>query len=510
MIGNRELTIDDYLAILRRRLWVILIPALLGPALAYLISLQLHERYTSTTLVLVERQTVPESYVRSVVADELNHRLATMQEQILSRTRLQPIIEKFGLYKNELSQVGVEDLVAQLRMSISVRGVKTMTGTQADSGLPGFTISFTADNPRLAQQVCAEIASMFMAENLRIREQRAEGTTEFLTKQLGEAKRKLDEQDARLATFKQRYTGQLPGQEQTNLNILMGLNTQLEAVSQAMGGAQREKSYLESMLTQQLAAWEASQGTNNPETLEKQLANLQSQLVSLEARYTPNHPDVTKTKNDIAHLKKKIEQAGAAAKDKPAAGVQKAKGSEPAQIQQLRSQIRLAEDIIRGKSRDQERIQNEIKNYQARIQLSPVVEQQYKELTRDYQTALDFHNDLLSKKTQSEMATDLERRQQGEQFRVMDPANLPERPSFPNRPLFALGGLGGGLALGLGLALVLEMRDKSLRNERDVEFYLQLPTLALLPSVQSGNGKQNRFWKRVKKSAAVLERAIDR
>jgi capsular polysaccharide biosynthesis protein len=142
--------------------------------------------------------------------------------------------------------------------------------------------------------------------------------------------------------------------------------------------------------------------------------------------------------------------------------------------------------------------------------LSPVVEQQYKELTRDYQTALDFHNDLLSKKTQSEMATDLERRQQGEQFRVMDPANLPERPSFPNRPLFALGGLGGGLALGLGLALVLEMRDKSLRNERDVEFYLQLPTLALLPSVQSGNGKQNRFWKRVKKSAAVLERAIDR
>jgi polysaccharide chain length determinant protein (PEP-CTERM system associated) len=502
MLGNRELTLDDYLAIARRRKWAILIPVLLAPVLAFVISLLLPARYTSQTLVLVEQQKVPESYVRSVVSEELIQRLAMMQEQILSRTRLQPIIEKFGLFKQDMGRVPMEDMVGRLRKQITVTTVRTMSGARAE-GLPGFTISFTAENPRLAQQVCAEITSMFMEENLRNREQQAEGTTEFLSKQLEEAKRKLDEQDARLATFKERYLGQLPGQEQANLNILMGLNTQLESGTQLLNRTQQDKSYLESLLAQQLGAWQASQEANSPETLEKQLASLQSQLVTLEGRYTPDHPDVIKAKNDIAQLKKKIAEAAAAAKDKPATpATQSAKLVEPPQIQQLRNQIHLAEQTIREKTQDQERLKAEIKTYQSRVQSSPIVEQQYKELTRDYQTALEFHNELLTKKTQSEMARDLERRQQGEKFRLMDPANLPERPSFPNRPLFAAGGLGIGLAIGMGLAVVLEARDKTMRNERDVEFYLRLPTLALLPPIETGNGQQGRFWKRAKKPDA--------
>ncbi len=504
MLGNRELRIDDYIAILRRRLWVIVIPAVLGPALALAYSLKLHDRYTSSTLVLVEQQKVPESYVRSVVTDELNQRLVTMQEQILSRTRLQPIIEKFGLYKAEAGQASTEDLVAQLRGSIRVTPVQPMLGTR-ENGLPGFTISFMADNPQLAQRVCAEITSMFMEENLKVREQRAEGTTEFLAKQLEEAKRKLDEQDARLAAFKQRYVGQLPGQEQTNLNILMGLNTQLDAVNQALSRAQQDKTYMESLLSQQLAVWKASKEANAPDTLEKQLATLQSQLFTLEARYTPDHPDVIKAKNDIAQLKKKIDEAGATVKDKPAVETQAATRIEPPQIQQLRGQIYLVEQNMGERSAEQERLREQIKTFQARVQLSPVIEQQYKELTRDYQTALDFHNSLLAKKNESEMATDLEKRQQGEQFRVMDPPNLPERPTFPNRQMIALYGLGGGLALGLSLALVLEMRDKCLRNERDVEFYLQLPTLALVPSIGVTKGKRIAFWKRGRAQAGFTQ-----
>ncbi len=345
---------------------------------------------------------------------------------------------------------------------------------------------------------------MFMEENLRLREQQAEGTTEFLSKQLDEAKRKLDEQDGRLASFKERYIGQLPGQEQTNLNILTGLNSQLDAVTQVLSRTQQDKLYMESLLAQQVAAWQASREENSPETLEKQLANLQSQLVILEARYTADHPDVNKTKNDIAQLKKKIQEASTAVKEKPA-GPQTAKGIEPPQIQQLRNQIYMAQQTIQEKAKDQERLQAQIKTYQARVLLSPLVEQQYKEITRDYQTALEFHNSLLTKKTESEMARDLERRQQGEQFRVMDPANLPEKPSFPNRPLFAGGGLAAGLFLALGVVAALEARDKSLRNERDVQYYLQLPTLALVPSVALGNGKQSRFRKRAKKSGTQLE-----
>jgi len=495
MLGHRELTLDDYLGILRRRRWVILIPALLGPVVVFLVSLLIPNKYTSQTLVLVEQQKVPDSYVRSVVTDQLNNRLSTMKEQILSRTRLEPIIERFGLYKEDVGTVPMEVLVGRLRSSIQVNPVMAPGRARGDD-VPGFYISVVASEPRTAQQVCAEITSMFMTENLQLREQRAESTTDFLAKQLEEAKRKLDDQDQRLAVFKQRYVGQLPGQEQINMNVLMGLNSQLEAVTQSLNRAQQDKAYTESLLAQQVAAWQASQaGGVNPDTLEQQLKILQNNLVTLEARYTNDHPDVIKTKNDIAQLEKQIKKIKNETKEGPVGDESTVALSEPPQILQLRNQVRIAEQAIAEKSRQQERLQEQIKIYQARVQLSPVVEQQFKELTRDYETALNFYNELLAKKTNSQMATDLERRQQGEQFRVMDPANLPQRPTFPNRPLFALGGLAGGVGLGLGITLLLEMRDKSLRTDKDVEFFLGLPTLALLPSVDATDGAKSSVWK---------------
>ncbi len=489
MIGHRQLTFDDYLAILRRRRWVLAIPAVLGAVIAYLISLTLPNQYTSQTLVLVTQPTVPESYVKPVVTEDLNQRLATMQEQILSRSRLEPIIQRFGLYKDEINRVPMEDLVNRLRKTIVVTPVEPMAETRARD-LPGFYVNVTANDGRLAQEICAEVTSMFMEENLRLRQEQAEDTTQFLSKQLEGAKAKLDEQDEKLAVFKRRYIGGLPEDEQTNLGLLTGLNTQLDTANQALSRAQQDKSFTESMLSQQMAAWQASQSGHNPQTLEKDLSDLQNQLVSLQARYTDDHPDVIKVKNDIAQLKKKLaaidaQNASDAQKqnEKPAA--------EPAQIQQLRAQIHQYEQIIREKSAQQEEIQQQIKLYQGRVQLSPMVEQQYKQLTRDYQTALDLYNDLLRKRSQSAMATDLERRQQSEQFRVLDPASLPQKPSYPNRPLFALGGLGGGLALGIGIAFVLEMRDTTLRTERDVEFFLKVPTLALVPSVDLGIPKDD-------------------
>lgn len=490
MIGHRELTLEDYLVILKRRWRVFIIPGVLGPLVAIGISYLLPEKYISQTLVLVEQQKVPESFVKSVVTDELNDRLGTMREQILSRTRLQPIIERFGLYKKDVGKVAMEDLVDRLRKAIEVTPVRPVVRARNDT-LPGFFIGVTASEARTAQQICAEVTSMFMEENLKVREQRAQGTTDFLQKQLAEAKQKLDEQDQRLAAFKQRHVGQLPGQEQTNINLLTGFNTQLAAVTQSLSRAQQDKTYMESLLAQQVAAWNAMKAGTNPETLEDQLAKQKNELVTLEARYTRDHPDVIKARNDVAQLEKKIQEA----KNAPGQGTgAEPRGAlnEPPQITQLRNQTHQAEVTIKENTREQQRLQETIKIYQARIQLSPIVEQEYKELTRDYETALAFYNDLLSKRNQSEMATDLERRQQGEQFRVMDPPNLPERPSFPNRPMFAGIGLGAGLGLGLALTMVLEMRDKSLRTERDIELFLELPTLALMPMVDSPDSRNKK------------------
>ncbi len=508
MLGHRELSIDDYLAIARRRKWIILIPALLVPIITFGISLALDDEYTSRTLVLVEGQKVPDTIVQSVVSEDIAQRLATMQEQILSRTRLQPIIEKFALYEGAVGSTHMEDKVERLRTQITIAPVRTMTRTR-DGSLPGFYISFTAGSPPLAQRVCAEITSMFIEENLRAREQRSQGTTDFLAIQLAEAKRKLDETDAKLAEFKSRYFGSLPGQEQTNISIMTGLGSQLESVTQAISRAQQDKAYAESMLSQQLATLEATPvqapGAPRQDLLLTQLMALQNNLMVAQSRYTDDHPDVIKLKSDIAEVQRKIDAANS--RTEPAQSAPEAPPSrrETPQTQQLRAQIRQLEQVIQGRSRDQARLQGQIGMYQSRLSLSPAVEQQFKELTRDYQTALTFYNDLLAKETQSKMATNLERRQQGEQFRVMDPANLPQSPSFPNRPLFAAGGLGLGLALGLGISLLLEMRDKTIRTEGDVKFFLQVPTLALIPISAGGvNGKQ-RFWTRLRRKPRKSE-----
>lgn len=510
MIGNRELTAEDYVAILRRRIWWLVVPTLVLAAASLLLSFKLETRYTSQTLVLVQQQRVPDAFVKPVVTEELQQRLATMQEQILSRTRLQPIIERFGLFADR-PNLSMEEKVDLMRKAITVTPVKADFATAGDkNGLPGFYVSFTASNPRLAQNVCGEITSMFMDENLKVRTNAAQGTTDFLRSQVDDAKRSLDEQDSKLAEFKKKFIGQLPGQEQSNMNMLTTLNTQLDAATQALNRMQQEKTYTESMLTQQVAAWRASESTDAPQTLDQQLAAAEAELIRLQSRYTETHPDVVKAKNNVELLQKKIadqNKQAAAVDASAAAATAHPKGPEPQQIQQLRAQLQGLDTAIKDKQKEQSTILGQIHNYQARIQLSPMVEEQYKELTRDYNTALAFYNDLLSKKNQSEMATDLERKQQGEQFSVMDPPNLPEKPTFPNRPLFAAGGGVGGFAIGTFIALLLEMKDKSLRTDRDVQFFLELPTLAMLPRIGQENGAKRalRFWNRKKDAVLAHE-----
>jgi polysaccharide chain length determinant protein (PEP-CTERM system associated) len=478
---RRELTPADYLAMLRRRWVLILIFAAIGPPIAYGVSLVLPSRYVSQTVVLVQQPTVPSDIVKPVDTTNISQRLSSMQQQILSRSRLEPIIRQFGLYPNEINQVSIDTLVGRLQKAIDVTPVHPMAETESAS-LPGFFIKVTLGDPKTAQQVCTAVTSMFIEQSLSVRQQHSEDTTQFLSQQLADSKAKLDEQDAALAKFKLFHANTLPDEEHTNLDLLTTLTSQLDAATQALARAQQDKSFAESMLTQQVAAWQASQSGRNPDTLEQQLAALQTQLASLEARYTEDYPDVIKTKNDIAVLQKKIaeneNQKVATGSDKPQRSL-----IEPAQITQLRGQIHNFEQVIGEKSKEQEQIKQQIRLYQDRVQSSPVVEEQYKELTRGYQTALDSYSELQRKRDQSAMATELEREQEGEQFRVLDPANLPDTPAFPNRLYFTLGGLAGGLGVGLGLAFLLEMKDTSIRTERDVEFILRLPVLAMVPEV---------------------------
>ncbi len=518
MLGHRKLETADYVAILKRRRVLIVACLVAFPLLSATSTFFIPAKYLSQTLVLIEQQKVPDDLVKPVISSDLDSRLSSMKEQILSRSRIQPIIEKYNLYSTGHSTM--DERVDLTRKAIDIKPIhSTITNNKS---LPGFFITFTAKDAHTAQLVCGEITTLFVNENLRSREASAQGTTDFLKGQLADAKRNLDEQDAKLAAFQRQHFGKLPGEEGTNMNMLNSLNTQLEAATQGLARLEQDKTFAESMLAQLQANQAPTPGlgaapeapapiVQSPavQAKQKELAALEAKEADLTSQYTPNHPDVIAIHRQVAEARRDLAQMTEKAPATAGAHVA-ARPADSLQIQQIRSQLRAAEMGIQEKHQEQQAIQAKLGMYQERIQSSPQVAEEYKALTRDYGTAQKFYDELYAKMEHSTMATDLERRQEGEQFRVMDEPNLPDAPSFPNIYIFSAGGLGLGLFIGLGIAAFLEYKDTSLRNERDVWAFTRLPTLGIIaisgeiPSdLPTHPNVWERFRNRFKKTPAV-------
>ncbi len=501
MVRSGDITLSDVKRILRRFWWIPTITTVFCGTLGVAAAVLLPKRYNSEAMILVKLPTVPADIVKPIITGDLSHRLASMQEQILSRTRLQPVIDKFHLYEKDRTKLSDEELVGRLRNSVKITPLEPMQGTD-NRQMPGFYVAVEFNNPELAQQICSEITSMFLEQNSKEREQQASRTTSFLTQQLEEAKGKLNEQDAKLAQFKRQYLGSLPEEEQTNLSLLTGLNSQLEANTQALSRAEQDRAFNESLLSAQETSAKASPTGQNPDATQVELDTLKKQLAISLARYTPKHPDVVKLQSQIEELEK--HQSESLRPGSPANDVRPSVSASP-QAQQLRAKIRQDEINIADLTKRQEQIQGQTRELQARVKASPVVEQQLKELTRNYQTASDFYNDLLKKRETSAMATNLEQQLDSEQFNVFDPPRVPEKPSSPNQVMLAGGGFGSGLAVGLGLLYLIAFNDKSLHTERDVEQCLKLPVLTLIPELDwtedSGATRTGVGFAEMKKSA---------
>ena len=462
MLGHRALTLQDYGTILKRRWWIIALPAIVFPFIGYGLTYLVQPQYISQTLVLVEQQKVPESYVKAVVTEDLNGRLATMKEQILSRSRLQPIIERFNLFAG--GKLSMDDRIDLTRKNIGITPVQSEIART--NGLPGFYISFKANDARTAQLVCGEIQSLFVSENLSDRAASAAGTTEFLAAQLADAKSKLDEQDARLEKFQETYIGKLPGAESTNINMLTTLNTQLDAATQSINRMEQNRAYAESMMTiqqQNLASPTSEHGGMGQSALQTELQSLLSQESDLTSRYTDDYPDVVSVRRKIAEVRQKIKDAPAPAPTTPLSTT--AKSTDSVSMQQFRLQLE------GNGSRDRYEEERSGRDSGAAPlcirSASPPVPRLRKSTNPSLATTRrhrSFTKDLLKKMEDSKMATDLEKRQQGEQFRVMDEPNLPEAPSSPKRQVFVGGGLAAGLGLGLLIVALLEYMDTALRT----------------------------------------------
>jgi uncharacterized protein involved in exopolysaccharide biosynthesis len=489
MIGNRERGLDDYLAIGRRHLKVIVPPALVGIALGYAISFAMTPRYTSRSLLQVEAQVVPAGYIKPIVTERVSDRMMTLEQTVLSRDRLRPLVRNLDLVRAGES----EDMaIGEIRRNLSVTEADPSSGfgnrSTSEGGpggtadVPGFFVSFTSDNPTNAQRVCGAITTMLLDGNLKLREQVAESTTEILSSRLDQAKRNLDSLDNKLSEFEKAHMGRLPGDAENNLQVLSGLESQVEGNTQAISRAQQDKSYAESLLAQELAAWKSGLAAPALPSLQQQLISLQNNLLAMQIRDTENHPDVVRTKREIAEVEDKLKKMNADTEETPAAG--SLKKLEPGEIRGLRHQIYQLDENIERTTTEQKQLKERIAAYQSRLAISPELDQQWKLLTRDNATAHGIYDGLLANKNSAEMQTEMERKQQGEQLKLLDPANLPANPSFPIRSVFATYGLIAGLGLGLAVALWLEVQDKSMRDEADVIAALELPVLGAMPSVE--------------------------
>ena len=376
MAQNRELGMEDYLAMARRRLKVILIPLLIAPVAGFLISYVFPPKYTSQSMILVEGQKVPTNYVVPVITADFTQRIASLQQQMLSGSRLRPVIQSLGLVKTGEEGKLMEDIRSNMTVTPVITSISAASSTSGsskkkapsnpnDEPMPGFYIGYTNRDAGRAQKICSALTSLMVDENLRSRADIAKGTTDFLGRQVEDAKRAIDDQDAKLAAFKKQYMGQLPGDVDTNLRMLASLNSQLDASTQTLSRAQQDKSYAESMLAQQVAAWKASQATTNPQTLEQQLSVLQAQLMQLEARYTDDHPDVIKTKSDIAKVQARLDEVNKQMNNAaPVGDTSIASGDEPPEIKQLRLQLHQYRDVIEQSALDQKKLQAQINVYQ--------------------------------------------------------------------------------------------------------------------------------------------------
>jgi polysaccharide chain length determinant protein (PEP-CTERM system associated) len=477
MLGHRSLNVEDYVTILKRRWWIILIPALILPVVAIGATYLMTPEYVSNTLVLIDQQKVPGEFVKPVVAEALDSRLAYYTEQILSRSSIEPIITKYNLYADQ--HLPMDARVDLARKALHIEAIQSEIARS--NGLPGFKIAFTANDPHTAQQVCAEITSLFTGANLKARSAAASNTTDFLQEQINDAKRTLDDQDAKVAQFQQKYFGMLPGDQGNNENIMSGLNSRLDATTQTIQTLEQNKSVVEALLAQQVPSTSTSNvpAAQAPQAQQAELDKLLAEKADLESRYTSDYPEVKDVNRQIADLRS--EMAKSASAPPPLAPTAPAVNhADSANVITLRAQLRGIDVQLQAKQKEQDDLKRQIQTYDSRIQLSPEVDAQYKELTRDSETALAFYNKLKSEMDQSQMTTDLEHRQEGETFTVLDAASLPTEPTFPKTTVFAVGGVGAGVVLGLMIVALLEYRDTALRTEREVWDFTHLPTLAVI------------------------------
>lgn len=528
------LTPEHCFRLIYHRKWLILGVFVLVSGVTAIIASRLPNVYSSETLILVDPQKVPDNYVKATVSGDIRNRLGTLKQQILSATRLQKIIDNLNLYATERKTMAREDVISRMRSDIGVTVVSDFGGSQ---DLQAFRIEYSGGDPQLVSQVTNELASLFIEENLKAREQQAEGTSEFLTNQMEETKKTLEDQEAKLKDFRLKHIGEMPEQQTADLQILGQLQSQLQLEGDALNRAEQQKNYTESMMASSQSGGVvdlddddltkpnvASRATAPGATPTNPAAAKEKQLADLQARgYTENHPDVRRLRKEIERITKSSKESILAANPaiSPDISAQAAQTPAPPVVASrqpvappkyvnpvLQAQLSALTSEISKHKEQVQILSKQVASYQAKLEQIPVREQEITGLVRDYEISKAHYGQLLNSELSAATATQLEVRQKGEKFSILDPAQPAQKPSRPNRALINAGGSLGGLALGLFLALVTEFLGMSITSADHLTAVSGLPVLEVIPSIETRMDRlarrRRRFMAAASGTAAIL------
>ena len=482
-----NLTLSDLLRAVRRRPLWLLAPILLGIAAAWGALHLMTPIYRASTLVMVEKQKVPADYVKATVTSGMEERLSTIEQQITNRSNLERIVQEMDLYPELRTAEPVEKVVRVARANLTV----------AKKGDSVFTIYFKDPDPVKAANTANRVAELFILENLKLRENQAQGTSTFLEAELAETKQKLELQEAKIAAFKSQYMGQLPEQRDTNLQAVGQLQDKLEINMDALDKAETRKIILQRELAElsrpipvpqvQMPVAAAPSGPKAPTRLQQ----LQTQLAELRSRYTAQHPDVIRLEAEIEQVRKlesgqQIEVSDAPAMPPP-------QTYTPRVDPRLLAQIETVDMEIRSLHAERARILADIGNTQVRLENVPRVEQQLLSLTRDYDNIQRSYESLLAKRIDAKLAENLEKSRQSEQFNILEKAIPPADPYSPNRLLFLVIGLAGGTLLGMVSAFLRDQTDSTFAEGDALQHaFPGVQVLATIPQMTpqtSGSGE---------------------
>ena len=484
MLPGKKYTPDDVLRIARKRWWMAVIPAVVGVIGMALYAFTVPDRFRSETLIMVTPQQIPDAYVRTFQTQRIEDRLASLQQQIISRTRLERVITDFNLYAEQRRQMPMEDVIELMRRDISARA------TRGDV----FILSYVSSSSRSAKEVAERLASMFIDENLRNRMATADSTSQFLAAQLEDTRKKLEEIEKVRAQFRQQYMGELPEQVTANLATLSATQMRAQSLTDSNAADMLRKASIERQIAELNNPAAANSGTIDPNAGALQssqtatlLTQAQEALAQLRLRLREDHPDIKRMQRTIEDLQAKLDRESLERPISPSAPRTGVARNDPralrvAELEKELTQVNLA---MQGRDLELKRLNAQLGQFQSRVLASPALENQRLQIERNYETYRHQYDDLLSKANSAEMSAGVEQRQIGEQFRILDAARVPERPFSPNRPQLVGLGLLGGLVLGIGIIILLEFRDTAFHTVDDVVSTLALPVVAAIPVIRT-------------------------